>query len=563
MNTFNHKTDGSNTNMVLRCSVFFSIILFVGMTMSLNAQNVGINSTGATPVASAMLDIVSSNSGLLIPRVSLSSNTDVVTIPSPATSLLVYNTNASMTNGQVGFFYWNGSQWILFMTGTASAWTTLGNTGTNASTNFIGTTDGVDFVTKTTSVERMRVSAAGMVGINTAPTATEMLTVAGGTINGINATTTSTSTTGYALHAIDTTGLDVYLGYAGGITVAGNPYKKPIVYSNATINGGSGGSPAVLAQSSGTNVASAVVGYSSVSCGGLFYATGNAVGGVWGQNTNATGTGVIGVGNNLGGATFAPGGSGGSFTGDSVGAFGHSSKTHGYGVYGQAAGASSTGVVGVGNNIAVSVLSAGSGGSFSGSTYGIYAATTSAAANPSAAVYTNNATTGHLLYVNYYNGTEYKIISANSAAGVSCSVPDMNGNFVVMHAPETPEFYFQDYGQAKLTNGFVHIELDPILAKNVAINAQHPLRVFIQLEDNENCKGVVIKNKTSHGFDVMEMAGGSSNTPFQYQVTCNVADAVMPSGVISKFQDLRFEPSPKAADVIQSKSESQTARIPK
>jgi hypothetical protein len=35
------------------------------------AQNVGINSTGATPAASAMLDISSSNSGLLIPRVAL------------------------------------------------------------------------------------------------------------------------------------------------------------------------------------------------------------------------------------------------------------------------------------------------------------------------------------------------------------------------------------------------------------------------------------------------------------------------------------------------------------
>jgi len=35
------------------------------------AQNIGINSTGATPDVFVMLDIVSSTKGLLIPRVAL------------------------------------------------------------------------------------------------------------------------------------------------------------------------------------------------------------------------------------------------------------------------------------------------------------------------------------------------------------------------------------------------------------------------------------------------------------------------------------------------------------
>jgi hypothetical protein len=35
------------------------------------AQNIGINSTGAAPVASAMLDILATDKGLLIPRVAL------------------------------------------------------------------------------------------------------------------------------------------------------------------------------------------------------------------------------------------------------------------------------------------------------------------------------------------------------------------------------------------------------------------------------------------------------------------------------------------------------------
>ena len=79
------------------------------------AQNIGINSTGATPDASAMLDIVASDKGLLIPRVSLTATNLVGPITSPATSLLVYNeatAGTSPNNVVPGYYYWDGSQWI-------------------------------------------------------------------------------------------------------------------------------------------------------------------------------------------------------------------------------------------------------------------------------------------------------------------------------------------------------------------------------------------------------------------------------------------------------------------
>jgi hypothetical protein len=65
----------------------------------------------------------------------------------------------------------NGSAtqpWSRFLT-TANnlGWMTSGNAGTNAATNYIGTTDGNDFVTRTNSTERMRVTVGGFVGINT------------------------------------------------------------------------------------------------------------------------------------------------------------------------------------------------------------------------------------------------------------------------------------------------------------------------------------------------------------------------------------------------------------
>ncbi|MFN4233396.1 MAG: hypothetical protein ACK4IK_01175 [Bacteroidia bacterium] len=49
----------------------------------------------------------------------------------------------------------------------ATTWGTTGNGSTNASTNFIGTTDNNAFVTRTNNVERMRVSETGNVGIGT------------------------------------------------------------------------------------------------------------------------------------------------------------------------------------------------------------------------------------------------------------------------------------------------------------------------------------------------------------------------------------------------------------
>ncbi|MCT2409424.1 hypothetical protein NZD88_17880 [Chryseobacterium antibioticum] len=57
-------------------------------SVSLFSQ-VGINTT--TPDPSSILDIVSTNKGLLIPRISLTGSTDVTTIPNPANGLLVYN----------------------------------------------------------------------------------------------------------------------------------------------------------------------------------------------------------------------------------------------------------------------------------------------------------------------------------------------------------------------------------------------------------------------------------------------------------------------------------------
>ncbi|MEW5675006.1 tail fiber domain-containing protein [Flavobacterium enshiense] len=147
--------------------LFISLIAF---SLSANAQ-VGISTT--TPQAS--LDITSTNDGLLIPRISLSA-TNVATVITPTTSEIVYNTNTSAVGpNQVtpGFYYWNGTLWVRLATGGNTDWTTTGNAGTAAGTNFIGTTDAQDLRFKTNGNNRLNISnTTGQIQSYTAGTAT-------------------------------------------------------------------------------------------------------------------------------------------------------------------------------------------------------------------------------------------------------------------------------------------------------------------------------------------------------------------------------------------------------
>jgi len=78
------------------------------------AQNVAINADATLPNSSAMLDVKSTNKGLLIPRVALTGTGDVSTIATPATSLLIYNTANITGAGGVtpGYYYWTGAAWV-------------------------------------------------------------------------------------------------------------------------------------------------------------------------------------------------------------------------------------------------------------------------------------------------------------------------------------------------------------------------------------------------------------------------------------------------------------------
>ena len=153
------------------------LLLLMLFVMSFANAQVGIG----TPTPASTLDITAANpsgaattvDGILIPRIDRQRAQGMLLTP---TSTLIYvnsiatgaaaGTAVNITS--VGFYFFDGTVWQKIQAGAASSdWTILGNTGTLAATNFVGTTDAIDFVTRTNNTEKMRVTSAGNVGIGT------------------------------------------------------------------------------------------------------------------------------------------------------------------------------------------------------------------------------------------------------------------------------------------------------------------------------------------------------------------------------------------------------------
>jgi hypothetical protein len=96
----------------------------------------------------------------------------------------------------------------------------------------------------------------------------------------------------------------------------------------------------------------------------------------------------------------------------------------------------------------------------------------------------------------------------------SCVVKTSRGP-TLLYCQESPENWFEDFGQGRLVNGRAHIMLDNLFLETVTIDTADPMKVFVQLEGD--CKGVYV-SKGVNSFDVIELNSGSSNVPFSYRV---------------------------------------------
>ena len=82
--------------------IVLTLLGIIIISPDVSAQNVGINTNGASPDSSAILDITSTDKGLLIPRMSA---TQRMAIVNPAKGLMVYDSTAH------NFMYYDGSNW--------------------------------------------------------------------------------------------------------------------------------------------------------------------------------------------------------------------------------------------------------------------------------------------------------------------------------------------------------------------------------------------------------------------------------------------------------------------
>ncbi|HOF07761.1 MAG TPA: hypothetical protein PKY44_06995 [Bacteroidales bacterium] len=464
------------------------LLALILLSQSINAQNIGISDVAITPDASSMLEVRSTNKGLLIPRVALTDTTSASPITSPATSLLVYNTATAGTapnNVTPGYYYWTGSKWMrLLAIDDKVAWLLTGNSGTDTATNFLGTTDAQPLVIRTNNTERSRILSNGQVLINrtTAYYSDGLLEVQGN------------STYPFAINGLtnQASGAGVY-GYnsaSSGTGVIGVGNNESTVY---TYTGGSGGA------FTGNKVGSYNI-FTSTSAGTEYVAFG--------------GVGVFGTGPNTN--------------------FGSATQAYRYGVYGVFPDANnnscrSAGVLGYFNDSEMGALAYVNK---SGTVYGLLYVGGAANAGkslsnsytrPSTQVtgigaggwggvlgsFTRGAVMGSIFaapdFATYNLGNEY-------TSGLQANIHTLDEKRVATYSITSQDVKIYADGIGKLINGTCKIQFSDDFI-NLISDESMPIVTVTPLGPS---KGLYIAKISSDGFIVVENDGGKSNIDFTW-----------------------------------------------
>jgi len=149
----------------------FVILFIASATFGQQKIKDGTVTSGSLPDPNAIIELESSNKGLLLPRVALTA-TNIWGLASGTThiaGMTVYNTATNGTGATAvtpGYYYNDGEKWVR-LADAGNFWSVVGNEGTNSGDNFLGTTDNASLSVRTNSLERMVVDSVGNVGIST------------------------------------------------------------------------------------------------------------------------------------------------------------------------------------------------------------------------------------------------------------------------------------------------------------------------------------------------------------------------------------------------------------
>jgi hypothetical protein len=229
-----------------------------------------------------------------------------------------------------------------------------------------------------------------------------------------------------------------------------------------------------------------------------------AAGTVLGQTTITAGYGVQGSSGNVG--VFGQA-SGDSKLGSTTGEFA--------GVWGDTGGDSDTlfyGVLGTADD-----HNAGAFLNNPGSDTGVFGATLLAE---------NDGTGSASLVFAALNQSGTSTCSINASGDLSCTgtvsgvVRAGDGaRKVMVHAVQSPENWFEDFGSGTLVNGAASVALDPTFASTV--NTTTDYHVFVT--PRGECEGLYVANLTASGFEVRELHHGTSSTAFDYRIVAKRA----------------------------------------
>lgn len=490
------------------------ITLILLLTLCSIQAQVGIG----TSTPSSTLDVVAANptgtsinvDGLLIPRIT---RERAQSMTGASTSTLVYinevitgtafGTTLNVTS--TGFYFFNGTLWEKLTTGLNNNWTLTGNSGTTAGTNYIGTTDNVDFRIKTGSTDRWNIS---------------------NTNNGqLQSYSLGTATNpAYSFKSGTNSGIFSPLTNILGFSTSGLERMRILADGRAVINNNT---PLTIDQFSVYSDLNAVSGYST-SITGL---------GVRADNSTSTGTGLLVSGNGTTAYTLAGTGSGGAINGDLIGSVSFGNNT-----------TSGWGILTAGNNGVPSTITGGGGGSFSGNQWGVFAnATLSGSGGTARAAFVGNfneIATARTVYLGArIGGVNYKVLGTGSAS-VSTTMETRDGERILF-APEAPENWFFDIGEVTLINGKAEVALDPLFIDCIADSK--PFKVFVQGGEDTLGSIRITRNQNNKTF-LVEDLGGASNGVVQYSVYA----------IWKQKENLRFPKYTKPFSQIELKKEIST-----
>jgi len=370
-----------------------------------------------------------------------------------------------------GFYYWDGTIWVAIAGNGGKNWTITGNSGTTAGTNYLGTNDAQNLQLRTGGLERLTIDGTNgntVIGTPIISATTKLEVSSGGTSDAIF---------GHSNNVGGVLGREVNFSF-------GNPVQN-LLGAGVYANNPNAGYTSVFSQSTGAATVAANVNYSNVWMANYNYVDNASTT----YNPSASYNQLNITGSTLGGTQIAI--RGWNERGTTAGNPGYTVGTQGI------ADAQNQDAMGV-QGLAFSNGNIRIGGYFEGLSYpGVSQA---------------YAYVGGTINA---GATMRKIVGTGSVSEI---IPTENHGRITLTCPESPEYWYQDYGTVEMVNGKATIVLDPILADVIVVDEENPIRVICTPVRMPYFNGITIMNQTSSSVEILELNGGTHSGKLQYQL---------------------------------------------